>query len=197
VNVQVQRRTEALDQRHRAGVAYGAGEPRLLKQIARDRAVDGAQYQRQRIRIRRQQKPQGNGERQHPLSQRAFWQHFISEQCSGLGHATRATGGTKPALLAAERHPLIGVATAAAHAQESFLQPAALQIGIELLRHVVGKGSTFPCSQLTEIRIVPLDQPIQQRGLGAMLRVARGLDEGRRAWPLRTGGGGHEARAET
>jgi len=41
VNVQVQRRAKALDQRHRTGVACGAGEPRLLKQIARDRAVNG------------------------------------------------------------------------------------------------------------------------------------------------------------
>jgi len=47
VDVQVQRRTEALDQRHGAGEPRGAGEASLLQQEAGDGAVDCAQNPRQ------------------------------------------------------------------------------------------------------------------------------------------------------
>jgi hypothetical protein len=138
VDVQVQRRAEALDQRHRAGVACRTGETRVLQQPARDRAVDRAQYQRQRIRIPRQQIAQRKGQRQHPLSQGSLRQHLIGQQCRRLCHAPSTARGAKPALLAAERQQLFGVAVPAAHPQEPFLQSAALQIRVELFLHVAG-----------------------------------------------------------
>ena len=53
-----------------------------------------------------------------------------------------------------------------AHAQEALLQPAALQIGVELLLHVVWQRPIGRGAQITECRIVLLDQLIEQRGLG-------------------------------
>ena len=73
------------------------------------------------------------------------------------------------------------MATVTAHAQEPFLQPATLRVGIKLFLHVVGQRPTFPCTQFTEIRIVLLDKAIQQRGLWSMPRVARWIDERRSA----------------
>jgi hypothetical protein len=49
------------------------------------------------------------------------------------------------------------VAGLAAYAQEALLQTPALQISVELLLHVVGQLTTFPCPQFPEIRTVLLD----------------------------------------
>ena len=93
--------------------------------------------------------------------------------CS-LGHATRTARGTKPALFATERHQLFGMAVLAAHTQEARFRSTALQPSIELLLHVVGQRSPVSRSHLAEYRIVLLEQPIQQRGLGPMPRIAGG-----------------------
>jgi hypothetical protein len=59
-------------------------------------------------------------------------QYLIGHQRRGLGHAAAAAGGTEPALLAAERHQLLGMTLLATHTQETFLQSSALQIRLEL-----------------------------------------------------------------
>ena len=138
VNVQVQRRAKALDQRHGAGVAGGSGEACLLQQEAGNRAPDGVQYQRQRSGISSQQESQRKGQRQHPLAQRTRGQHLISEQRCRLGHAPTAARGTKAALLAAECYELLAMAVLAAHAQKALVQSAALQVGVKLLLHIGG-----------------------------------------------------------
>ena len=66
----------------------------------------------------------------NPMSQRALGQHFVGQQRRSLGRATRATGGTETALLATECDQFLGVAVLATHAQETFPQATALQIGI-------------------------------------------------------------------
>lgn len=73
-----------------------------------------AQYHRQGIRIGNEQASQCKGKPQHPLSQRACRQHLIGQQCCRLGHASATARGTKLALLAAERHELLGAAALAA-----------------------------------------------------------------------------------
>ena len=51
VNVEVQRRTEPLDQGDRTGLgAGGDGEPRLFDEVSRDRTVDDAQDLAQHLR---------------------------------------------------------------------------------------------------------------------------------------------------
>ena len=60
--------------------------------------------------------------RQHPLTQRPLRQYLVGQQRRGLDHAPRTAGGSEAALLAAERHELLGVAVLAAQAQEAFFQ---------------------------------------------------------------------------
>ena len=64
----------------------------------------------------------------------------------------------------------------------------------QLVMDQVGKGSTFPRSQLAEYRIVLLDKTIQQRGLGPMPRITRWIDEGRCARLPHTGSSSRHAR---
>ena len=52
MDVQVGGRAESLDERDRAGVGYGAFEPRLLEQKARDDPVDDAQHRREQLGVR-------------------------------------------------------------------------------------------------------------------------------------------------
>jgi hypothetical protein len=88
-------------------------------------------------------------QRQHLLSQRTLGQRLV-----------------------VQRRCRLGLAVLAAHAQEPLLHAPALQIGIKLLLHLVGQRSPFPRSQLAKYRIVLLDEPIQQRGVGPLPRVA-------------------------
>jgi len=92
---------------------------------------------RQGVRVSRQQEAQRVWQRQHPLPQWSLGQHLIGQKYRSLGHAPRNAGWTEAALLTAERHQLFGIAMLAAHAQETFLQPAALEIGVELLLRVI------------------------------------------------------------
>jgi len=55
------------------------------------------------------------------------------------------------------------VALLTAHAQEALLQPTALQVGLEILLHMAGQRPSGLGTQLAKRRIVPLDEPIQQR----------------------------------
>jgi len=67
-------------QRESAGPGRAVG-------IVRDRAIYHArhQHQRQGVRVGGEQKPQRMRQRQHPLPQGTFGQHFIGQQRSGLG----------------------------------------------------------------------------------------------------------------
>ena len=164
VDVQVQRGAKALNQRHRAGVAGDAGAPCRSQQMTRDRAIHHAQHPRERARVGRQQKPQRVWQRQHPLAQWPLRQYLIGQQRGRLGHASGSAGGAEAAPLAAECHEPLGVALLAAHAQEAFLQPPALQVSLELLLNVLWQRSANLGAQLMKCGIVPLDRLIQQRG---------------------------------
>ncbi len=93
-----------------------------------------------------------------------------------LGHMSSqivpTAGGTEPALLATECHQLLDVAVLAAHAKEPFLQPAALQTGLELLLQVSRQWPTSLGSQITECGIVLLDETVEQCRLGPMTDVS-------------------------
>ena len=120
---------------------------------------------------------------------RALGQYLVRQQRGDLGHPARATGRTEPALLAAEGDELLGVALLAVQAQETLLEPAALEVGVELRLDVVGQGAACLGAQLAEDGIALLDQLVEQRRLGAVTRVARWVDEGRGARSRRAGGG--------
>jgi hypothetical protein len=55
VDVQVRRRTEALDHRHRAGPEGGAAQPRPGRQMPREQTLHRAQRRPEQRRTRRQQ----------------------------------------------------------------------------------------------------------------------------------------------
>jgi len=130
-------------------------------------------------------------QREYPLPQWTFGEYPLGQQRSGLGHAPRTTGGAEPALLAAERDELLGVARVATQAEEAFLQTTALQVGVKLLLDVVWKRSACFGSKRAKRGMVLLHQLIQQRGCGAMPGVARRIEKWRRALSPRTGGDGH------
>jgi hypothetical protein len=79
--------------------------------------------------------------------------------------APRTAGRAETALLTTERHELLRMAVLAAHAQEALLQPAALEICLELFLHVVRQWPTDLDAQLAEAGILPLEQLVQQRAL--------------------------------
>ena len=97
-----------------------------------------------------------------------------------LGHALGSAGEAESALLAAECHEPLGVALLAAHAQEVFLQPPALQASLELLLNVLWQRSANLGAQLMKFGIVPLDELIQQRGFGSVPGAAGRVEEWRR-----------------
>jgi hypothetical protein len=105
-------------------------------------------------------------QRKHPLSQRTLGQYFICERCRGLGHAPRTARGAEPALLAAERDQFLSVAPIAAQAQETLLEPPALQVSLKLLLSESWKRPASLGTQLAKRGIVLLDELIQQRRFG-------------------------------
>lgn len=72
------------------------------------------------------------------------------------------------------------MAALAAHTHEALLQPAALQVGLELFLHVVRQRPAGLGAQLTECGIVLLDELIVQRAFRSMPGVAGRTDEWRR-----------------
>src|SRR5881394_886864 len=86
--------------------------------------------------MRREQEPQRERQRQHPLAQRSSRQHLIGEQRRRLRLPSRAAARAKAAPLAAERDELLGMAALAAHAQEAELEAAALEMAFEFLLHI-------------------------------------------------------------
>jgi hypothetical protein len=53
------------------------------------------------------------------LAHGLFGQDLIDQQSCAFGHAPCTTAGTEPAALAAESHQVLGVASAALHAQKA------------------------------------------------------------------------------
>lgn len=120
VHVGVQCRAEALHERGRPGVAHRAREACLADQIAGDGPEVDAEYQRQRLRVCRQQESQRLRQRRQPPTQRLLGQKLISEHRRRLGHASRAARGAEAALPATKGDLLLGEALLATQAQEPF-----------------------------------------------------------------------------
>ena len=51
VNIEIERRAKALDQRHRAGLRGRGSEAGLIDQITRNRAIDNAQHRAHHMRL--------------------------------------------------------------------------------------------------------------------------------------------------
>jgi hypothetical protein len=78
VNIQVQSRAKALDQRNRPGSgAGGQGEACQLHEEGRDAALDHRQHLSQCFRLGREQESQRKRKRQHELTNGRFGKHVI------------------------------------------------------------------------------------------------------------------------
>ena len=104
VEVEVQRRTETLDQRDGPGLRPGRdGESSPLNKESRDGAVDHPQDLAQYLRFCSEQEPQRIGEGQHPLPDGLPGQHVVDQVRSTLDHAPGTAGRTAAAALAGKR----------------------------------------------------------------------------------------------
>jgi len=144
MHVQVQRAAEALDQGHGAVLRSGLFQPRLPDQVRADRPVDDAQHGGDGRRFRGKQKAQRERHAQHPLAQGLPGQDLVHQQRRGLRHAPRPAARAEAAALAAEGRQAFRVALRAADPQETVLQPATPQLGVELLLHEGRQHATVP-----------------------------------------------------
>ena len=82
----------------------------------------------------------------------------------GLDHPSRATRRAEPAAFAAEGNEMLVTAGIALDAQKAVLEPAALQVIVELPPDERGQRSAFGFESGEKLRIVGLDDRIE-RGL--------------------------------
>ena len=131
--VEVGRRTEALDQRDGAAMAFVGLELGTGQQMAREHALHHMQHRRDQLGLCGQQHAKRDGQGQDPLPHRHVGNDVIHEVRRGLRHAPRAARRAEPATLAAERQQLVVTALGAAQPQESMRQDAALEEVVELV----------------------------------------------------------------
>lgn len=181
MDVQVQGTAEALDQSHGTGLRSGLRQPRFPDQVCGNRSVDDTEYGGESRRLGGKQKAQWERHTQHPLAQRLPRQDIIHQQCRRLHHASRTAARAEAPALAAECHQPFRMALGAAHAQEAMLQPAALQVGRELLLYVDGQRAAILLQSQQEQRVVLVDQIIKKSRFGAVALVVRARADGQ--WP--------------
>ena len=165
VGVEVQRGTEALDEGDRPGPgATGDGESGPHEEVGGDGSIDHAQDLAQYLRLGGEQEPQGIGEGEHPLANRLCRKDMIGQVSRGLDHPAGATGRAEAAALAGERHQVLVAAGVALDAQKAVLEPAALQVVVELLLDERGQRATVGLELSEKLRVVRLDDPVEVSG---------------------------------
>ena len=85
----------------------------------------------------RQQKPDWDGKRKHPLPDGLYWQHLIDEMDRALRHASTAATRTEASPFTRKRHKLFLVAAFTTKAQKPIGQDPALEVLPELLFHKI------------------------------------------------------------
>jgi hypothetical protein len=75
------------------------------------------------------------------LAHRLFRKDLIDQQRRAFDHPPRPAAGAKAAPFTAERHQVLGMAGATAHAQKALLQTPATQIVFEFLLHIIRQGA--------------------------------------------------------
>jgi len=186
VDVEIQRAAEALDQGHHAALRRIPRHAGLIGKPTGDHTMHDAQHRADGLRLAGEQEAQRVGETQHPLPHRPRAEHLVHQMPRRLGHAPRAAAGAEAALLAGIRHQPLGTTVLADHAQEAVLEHAAAQVGLELLAHILGQRAVFGLKTRDEVRVVRLDQRVQQRALGQVARVTRS-GVGGRQWRAHLG----------
>lgn len=134
MNIKIESTTEALYQGNGTGTsATGHLETCSLGEIGLDGPKDDGKTTAEDIRAVGEEQTQGPGETQHPLPNRYRGNDMIDQMCCGLDHAPGATGRTKTASFARERHEMFVPATVAFHPQKTVLKEATLQVLVEFV----------------------------------------------------------------
>jgi hypothetical protein len=94
--------------------------------VSRERAVDNSEYVPERLGVGGEQEAQREGQRQHPLAQGPWRQHFVRQERRAFHHPPRAAARAEATPLAAESDQLLGVTVLAAHAQKNVIQAKGL-----------------------------------------------------------------------
>ncbi len=87
-----------------------------------------------------------------------------------------AAARTEVAALTAERDELFGMTLLAPDVQKTVLEVAALEIRLKLFLYVLRQRPADRLARGEECRIVLLDELVEERLLGQMLRVTRRID---------------------
>jgi len=172
VNVQVQRAAEALDQRHRTGLARGLSESCVLHQMRGARPVHDTEHRAHGRWVRGEEVAQRKRHREHPLAQRLARQHLIHQQRGSLHHAPGGATRAEAAALAAIGDQPLGVALGAADPGKALVEAPRLQIGRELLLHVAGQRPAACRERGKKPRVVLFNQLIEKRRFRAVALVA-------------------------
>ena len=171
MHVEIQRATEALDQRHRACLRVLARESGLADQVSGEAAMDDAEHRAHGRRLVGEQEPKRVGHAQHPLAHGLGREDPVDEERDALGHTSCATARTEATALAAKGNEVLGVAAVAGDAQEAVLEPSAGKEILELARDVPRQGRTLRHEMRLEGRVVFLDETVGEGLLGAVARV--------------------------
>jgi hypothetical protein len=135
MDVQVQRRTEALEESHGAAL-LGTQVPVLPNapaQLREERLQERAQDLAREAGVVGAAVAQGVGEGEDPLAHRHLGEHAVDEVRGSVGHAAAAARGTEAAAFAGERHEPIVPTRVAVQAQKAVGEDPAAKKGAELL----------------------------------------------------------------
>ena len=132
VDVDIGRRAESLDERHRAGVGGPSLAPCLLEQEPCNDPVHDTQHRGEQLRVGGEQNPQRDRKRQDPLPDRHARDHVIDQIRGCLGHAPRPAGWAETPSLARKRDQLLLNALGTTQAQKTVGEDAAFEIRLEL-----------------------------------------------------------------
>ena len=144
----------------------------LLDQMAGNDAVDDAEHAANQRRVGPEEKTHWERKAQHPLSNGSLGQHLVNQPGRAVSHTPRPTTGAEATALATEREQIFGVAGVASQPKKPVLQPAALQVGLKRLPHMAGQLFTGLGQALDKVRVMALDNLIQQRLHGPVALVA-------------------------
>ncbi len=165
VDIQAQRRPEALHHRHRARLSTPQPATGLLiTKPAEDLTHRNAQHTTHQVRVARQQEPTRPRDRQHPLTNPHRRQHPLHPVRCAVRHATPPTRGTEPPTLARKRDQTVMVARTAREPGKAVRVVTARLVPLQLPNHEVRKTSTRRVELIQEVgKPLPHD-PVEQVG---------------------------------
>ena len=152
VDVQVERRPEALDERDGAALLRLLAPvlARTSSKLREQRADERAQHLARQPRVVRAAVAERVRKRQHPLPDRDLGQHPIDQMRRRVRHPAAAARRTEAAALAREGDQAVVTAGVAVHAEEAVREHAAAEEGAKLLLDEARSGLLSVCGAREE-----------------------------------------------